>query len=382
MSQIFQFNLAFIVGIVITVYLVLGPPKFHVLIALVISAATMGLIAGLTPQETVNAIGSGVGGTATWILLPVSFGVMLGKLLEVTGGAQKMAAVFLELVGEKRSGLALALTGWLVAFPVFTDTGYIILNPLAKALSSRSKVNMAYLGLALAVGLFPTNALAPPTPQPVAVAGTLGVDLGAMVIAGGIVGLILVLLSFIYINWVTKRISFLPEERGLVVEEHVLDEETLMKERKGALPAFLSIIIPVVLLLANTLSSAVLEEGTMRSFFTFIGQPYIAILIGLLYAMYALTGNMDKEERLKWMEEGLSSAGIVVCITAGGGALGSVVRTAGISNMWAETLVTYGIPAWMLGFVIAMLVKVAQGSAMTPVLLLLLLWRQCCWHWV
>ncbi|MGI6575323.1 MAG: GntP family permease [bacterium] len=190
MSQIFQFNLAFIVGIVITVYLVLGPPKFHVLIALVISAATMGLIAGLTPQETVNAIGSGVGGTATWILLPVSFGVMLGKLLEVTGGAQKMAAVFLELVGEKRSGLALALTGWLVAFPVFTDTGYIILNPLAKALSSRTKVNMAYLGLALAVGLFPTNALAPPTPQPVAVAGTLGVDLGAMVIAGGIVGLL------------------------------------------------------------------------------------------------------------------------------------------------------------------------------------------------
>lgn len=364
MPDLLRLNVAFVIGIAIIVVLVLGRSKIHALLALIIASAVMGLVAGLSPLKTIAAIGDGVAGTAKWILLPVSFGVMLGKLLEVSGGAEQMAKAFIRFTGERKSPVALSLTGWVVSLPVFTDTGYIVLNPLAKAMSSKTKINMMYMGLALCLGLWPGCLLAPPTPQPVAMAGLLGVDIGVMTIAGASLSLLLVAIGLLYVRWVSSKISFLPEERGLVVDQQYL--ERMRKEKlPGALPAFLSVVIPVILLMCSTLSKVVFAEGSVgREFFSFVGEPYVAILIGLLIGMFWLCGGMTSEERLRWMEEALSSAGIVVCITAGGGALGSVVRAAGIADAWAKAMVSWGIPGWLLGFIIATLIKAAQGSAM------------------
>ena len=301
----------------------------------------------------------------------------VGKLLEVTGAAQRMAEVFIRYTGEKRSPWALAFTGWIVAFPVFTDTGYIILNPIAKALSQKTKINMLYMGLALCLGLWPACLMAPPTPQPVAVAATLGVDIGVMTMAGGLLSLVLVIVGMIYVKWISTKISFMPSDRGLIIEDRYqelaagADIATIAAKKEtsympGAFAAFMCIVIPVILLMTSTLASVVFPKGHFAvKFFGFIGTPYIAILIGVLMSMYWLATRMTAEERLNWMEGALSSAGMVVCITAAGGALGSVVKAAGIANTWGNLMIEWGIPAWVLGFVIATLIKVAQGSAMT-----------------
>lgn len=381
MSNVLQLNLAFALGIATIIYLVLGKPKIHALVGLIIAAILIGLTSGLGFSKTIVAIGDGVAGTAKWILLPVSFGVMLGKLLEVTGAASKLAQAFLNITGEKRSHWALAFTGWIVAFPVFTDTGYIILSPLAKALSQKTRKNMLKMGLALCLGLWPACLMAPPTPQPVAVAANLGVDIGVMTLAGGLFSLVMVCIGMIYVNWISNKISFLPEERGLVVDERYLTGElaatadasaavqeghTVLKRQPGAFAAFMCIVIPVILLMTSTFAKVVFPADSFAvAFFDFIGTPYMAILIGVLMCMYWLAAGMKPEERLNWMESALSGAGIVVCITAAGGALGSVVRAAGIADTWANVMVEMGLPGWVLGFVIATFIKAAQGSAMT-----------------
>ncbi|MCR4442473.1 MAG: SLC13 family permease [Peptococcaceae bacterium] len=377
MSNVLQLNLAFALGIITIIYLVLGKPKIHALVGLIIASVLMGLASGLGFEKTITAIGDGVAATAKWILLPVSFGVMLGKLLEVTGAAQKMAEAFIRFTGEKRAPWALAFTGWIVSFPVFTDTGYIILNPLAKALSQKTKINMLYMGLALCLGLWPACLMAPPTPQPVAVAATLGIDIGVMTIAGGLMSFVLICIGMLYVKWISSKISFLPSDRGLIIDERYkevaagADISTIATEEKayrkpGAVAAFMCIVIPVILLMTSTFAKVVFPKGHLAiQVFGFIGEPYIAILIGVLMSMYWLASSMSSETRLKWMEEALSSAGMVVCITAAGGALGSVVRAAGIANTWGKLMVEWGIPAWVLGFVIATLIKAAQGSAMT-----------------
>lgn len=374
MSNVLQLNLAFALGIATIIYLVLGKPKIHALVSIIIASALVGIASGLGFEKTITAIGDGVAGTAKWVLLPVSFGVMLGKLLEVTGAAQKMAEAFIRYTGEKRAPWALALTGWLVSFPVFTDTGYIILSPLAKALSQKTKTNMLYMGLALALGLWPACLMAPPTPQPVAVAATLGVDIGVMTLAGGLMSLVLIFIGMFYVKWISKKINFLPQERGLVIEERyqemaagadIATLTTPTKKGAGAWAAFLCIIIPVILLMTATFAKVIFPKGHFAiTVFDFVGTPYVAILIGVLMCMFWLAGAMGAEQRLRWMEDAMSGAGMVVCITAAGGALGSVVRAAGIANTWAKVMVEWGLPAWVLGFAIATLIKVAQGSAM------------------
>ncbi|MGI6604119.1 MAG: GntP family permease [bacterium] len=363
-----------LVGIALIVLLVLGKPRIHALVGMVIATIVMGFLAGLDATAIGDAILDGVAGTCKNILLPVSFGVMLGKLLEVTGGARSMAEAFIRVTGEQRSPWALALSGWLVAFPVFTDTGYIILNPLAKALSHRTRINMLYMGLALCLGLWPACLMAPPTPQPVAVAQALGVDMGLMTLGGGLFSLAIIVIGMIYVKWISNKIHFLPEDRGLTIDTKYLDnsssEVSATAERgtirtPSATAAILCILIPVILLMTATLSKVVFPADSLPVVvFGFIGTPFVAILIGLLMAMYWLSAGMPAETRLKWMESALSEAGVVVCITAAGGALGGVVKAAGIANTWANAMIAWGLPAWLLGFIIATLVKAAQGSAM------------------
>ena len=179
------------IGIAVLIFLVLKT-KVQAFLALIICTVIVGVVGGMplvniTLEDgktfgIVNSITSGFGGTLGSIGIIIGFGVMMGQIFEVTGAAQRMAHTFLKLFGKKREEEALALTGFLVSIPIFCDSGFVVLAPIAKAISKATKKSFIGLGVALAAGLVITHSLVPPTPGPLGVCGIFGVDVGKFIL--------------------------------------------------------------------------------------------------------------------------------------------------------------------------------------------------------
>ena len=156
----------------------------HAFIAMLIASAIAGMLGGLSATDTVNAITKGFGNTLGSIGIVIGLGVMMGRILEVSGAAEQMAYSFIRFLGKKKEEWALAITGYIVSIPIFVDSAFVVLYPVAKALAKSSKRSLLTLGVALAGGLVVTHHTVPPTPGPLGVAGIFGVDLGAMLLSG------------------------------------------------------------------------------------------------------------------------------------------------------------------------------------------------------
>ena len=162
-----QMLIALGIGLIVLILLILKT-KIHVFVALIISACIIGLGGGMKANDVVNAITGGFGGTLGNIGIIIGMGVMMGRLFEISGAAERMALTFLRIFGKKREEAALALTGFIVSIPIFCDSGFVILSPLAKAISRQTKKSIVGLSIALAAGLVITHSFVPPTPGPLA----------------------------------------------------------------------------------------------------------------------------------------------------------------------------------------------------------------------
>ena len=167
----------------------------------------------------VNSITSGFGGTLGSIGIIIGFGVMMGQIFEVTGAAKRMAHTFLKLFGKKREEEALALTGFLVSIPIFCDSGFVVLAPIAKAISKATKKSVIGLGTALAAGLVITHSLVPPTPGPLGVCGIFGVDVGKFILLTLVLALPMAIACIAYSRlYLSKKYYRIPNEEGEIVE--------------------------------------------------------------------------------------------------------------------------------------------------------------------
>lgn len=161
-----------------------GQEGSRALLALIIATVIVGIIGGIGYQQIVASITKGFGGTLGSIGIIIGIGVMMGQLFEVSGAAKRMALSFLKLFGKGREEIAMAITGFLVSIPIFCDSGFIILTPLAKAISSETRKSIVSIGIALACGLVITHTMVPPTPGPVGVAGIFEVNVGSLILWG------------------------------------------------------------------------------------------------------------------------------------------------------------------------------------------------------
>ena len=168
--------LGLVIGLALLIFLILKT-KIHAFLALIISAVVIGLIAGLGPSATVSAISTGFGNTLGNIGIIIGFGVMMGQIFQISGAAERMARTFLKIFGKGKEEFALALTGFIVSIPIFCDSGFVILSPLARALSRETKKSIVGLGVPLAAGLVITHSLIPPTPGPVSYTHLLTVEI-------------------------------------------------------------------------------------------------------------------------------------------------------------------------------------------------------------
>ncbi len=369
-----QMIIGMIVGIILLVYLILKT-KFHTFLALIIAAVVIGLVGGMNPNDVISSITSGFGSTLGSIGIIIGFGVMMGQLFETSGAAKRMAFTFLRLFGKDKEEAALAVTGFLVSIPIFCDSGFIILAPLARALSKQTKKSIVTLGIALASGLVVTHTMVPPTPGPVGVAGIYGANVGSVILWGIVIAIPMVLSIMPYAKKMGKQIYQLPAEDGdgwIRPDSFHTPENLDSSFNESDLPStfisFAPIVAPIILILLNTVGAVLKFSGLFGTIIRFLGNPLIAVAIGLIIAIVTLTKSNSRQETLQAMEKGIASAGIVILVTGGGGALGAVLRNSGVGEYIASFIADSNMPVLFLPFLISTMMRFIQGSGTVAML--------------
>ena len=356
------------IGLLVLILLILKT-KVHVFIALIIASCIIGLAGGMAPTAIAGTITKGFGGTLGGIGIIIGLGVMMGQIFEASGAAERMARVFLKLFGKGREEFAMAVTGYVVSIAIFCDSGFVILSPLARALSKETKKSMVSLSIALAGGLVITHSLVPPTPGPLGVAGTFGIDVGNFLLLGLVVSIPMTLAVMFYGKWLGKKIYQIPGDKEgewqrppYQKPQYDTNGGANAKKLPNAFVSFMPIVLPVLLILLNTVLSALKATGPIATFFFVVGTPIFAVLIGTLIAIFTLTRGQSRESVINTLETSIKSAGIIILVTGGGGSLGQVIKDAGVGNYIAQGIAATHIPVILLPFIIATLVRFVQGS--------------------
>ena len=403
-----QLLLALVLGIATIVVLVLRT-RLDAFVALLIAALVTGFVAGAPAGEIITSITTGFGNTLASIGIVIGLGVAIGKILEVSGAADALAQKFVKLLGKGREHWAMAGTGAVVSIPVFCDSGYVIMNPLARSIARRIGGRYVTLALALGCGMTLTHHLVPPTPGPLGVAGILGADLGGLILAGLVFALLLLPVVIAYAAYMGPKLEseITPQVREAVYHgapastgaggtggvgagtddlgEPLREEPTtdLGEAPADAKPhkvgfglATVPLFVPLLLIVLNTVATAIdrnsqgvlapTDEYTPSAFagvLAFIGNPVVALIIGVVLAVYLLLPRWTPRNRVHgWLADAAASAGLIILITGAGGALGQVLRDTGVGDALAEAIAAVSLPSVLVPFLIASLVRIAQGS--------------------
>ncbi|MBD0284868.1 MAG: GntP family permease [Flavisolibacter sp.] len=373
MNQLSFPILGLAIAVFVLIFLVLRT-KVHPLIAMILASCIAGLTGGLSVNETIDAITKGFGNTLGTIGIVIALGVMMGRILEVSGAAEQIAYSLIKRLGTGREEWALAITGYIVSIPIFADSAFVILFPIAKACSKKVKRSILTMGVALAGGLVATHTMVPPTPGPLGVAGIFGIDVGAMMLAGLIIAIPCAITYVLYAQWLGRKY---PNDEEAIINEELKAIQDKYLQEKGAQPmpsltlSLLPIVVPIVLIFLKAVInlfpalavSSSLFVRLMVQVFSFAGTPFIALCISTLLAVYTLVPYLDRHQTSARLEEGLMSAGIILMVTGAGGALGFVVRESGAGTQLAAQIARLPFSPIMIPFFVATAVRLIQGSA-------------------
>ncbi|GAA4704827.1 gluconate:H+ symporter, GntP family [Promicromonospora umidemergens] len=399
-----QLLLALLLGIA-TIIVVVLRTRLDAFVALILASVVTGAVAGQPLLETITSITTGFGNTLASIGLVIGLGVGIGKILEVSGAADSLARAFLRAFGKGREEWAMGSVGALVSIPVFCDSGYVIMNPLARSIARVKRGGYVALALALGCGMTLTHHMVPPTPGPLAVSGLLGADLGLVILTGLVFTVILLPVVILYARWVGPQLEdrVVPAVREAVygraaaltggprgavgsADDRPEDDDVPPPAGVGEPPAgqpahkvgaflgSLPLLVPLLLIVANTVTAAVdrnqqgvlsgdYEVSSWTVPFAFVGNPVIALVIGILLAVYVLLPRWTPRSTVHtWLSEAAASAGLILLITGAGGGFGLVLRDSGVGDALAEAIASLSLPVFLVPFFIASLVRIAQGS--------------------
>jgi GntP family gluconate:H+ symporter len=345
---------------VILIIILTGRYKMNAFLVLIGVSFVFGLLIGLKPLDVIAGIKNGFGGTLTNIGIVIVAGTIMGTILEKTGAALSMTQAILKLVGKSRAPLAMNVAGYIVSIPVFCDSGYVILNPLNKALAKESGISMAVMAVALSTGLYATHTMVPPTPGPIAAASALGADLGKVILLGLIAAIPASLAGLLWATKLAKRYEIEPEI-------HETYSEIVKKFGKlpGTFLSFLPIVLPIALILLKSVAefpSKPFGNGGFRIFLSFIGDPVTALIIGVLVSLLLVQKGELKNAISGWMGEGIKESAIILVITGAGGAFGQIIKASPITEFIKTNMAGMQLGIF-LPFIISAALKTAQGSS-------------------
>jgi gluconate:H+ symporter, GntP family len=345
---------------IIILFIIMGTVKYklHPFLLLLLASLAIGFTSGLNTSTIIQSIEKGFGDTLKSIGIIIAFGATIGVYLQKSGAAKIIAETVLRFVGVTKSPLAMNISGFIISIPVFCDSGFIILSPLNKAISKQTGISLAILTVALSTGLYATHVFVPPTPGPLAAAATLQADIGLVLILGLLVAIPSALTGLLWAKYAGQK-------HPITIKE-TQDEDVTASPSKVL--SFTPILAPIVLIALKAIAdypTHPLGEGILRSYLSFLGNPVIALLIGVLLAFFLK--NTTVRSHADWIGDGLASAGVIILITGAGGAFGNVLRATNLGIYLGEALSSWHVGI-ILPFVIAAILKTAQGSSTVAII--------------
>lgn len=342
--------------------------KIHPFLSLMGTSLLLAIVVGLPLAKIPSIIGSGFSGVFSSIGIVIILGALIGLILERTGAAIRLADVVIRCVGEKHPQLALMLMGWIVSIPVFCDSGFVILNPIRKALCRKlqgtSPVGMA---VALSGGLYVAHVFIPPTPGPIAAAGSLGLadNLAGVILVGILASIPALIAAYIVSLYISKKNISVQNHMEEENDTEASYEELVASFHKlpGAAASFAPIIMPIILMAAGSIVAMAGMNGALATGLKFLGNPIIALTVGLFFAIYLLTTTNKMPSFASITDETLKTVGPILFITAAGGVLGKVITEAGFVDFMKTNAAFLASVGVFFPFIISAILKTAQGSS-------------------
>ena len=363
--------IAFVVAVVLMI-VAISKWKVHPFLSIMAVSVMLALIAGIPLVKTgdtagiADVVGAGFSGTFSSIGIVIILGALIGSILEQTGAALKLADMTVKLVGKKNPELALELMGWVVSIPVFCDSGFVILDPIRKALVKRTGKSSVACTVALSCGLYISHVFVPPTPGPIAAANTLGIGDSLLLVIGlGLLCSVFPLIAgFFFAKFIGKKVKSADElvESGEVTKTY---EELVASYGKlpGGFNALAPIIVPVILMALGTIGKQIGITGFALDLLSFLGTPIISLAVGTVFAVVQLTLAGKMGDFYSITNDTLKTVGPILFVTAAGGVLGKVISSTTMVSYITENanfLMDLGI---FFPFLLAAILKTAQGSS-------------------
>jgi GntP family gluconate:H+ symporter len=338
--------------------------KWHPFLALLFVTLFYGIGTGIPMETIISTMNDGFGSTIGSIGIIIIAGLIIGTFLEKSGGAKTLAHFILRIIGEKRIHWAMGMIGYVVSIPVFVDSGFIILSPLNKALTKKAGISLAGTATALSMGLLCTHTMVPPTPGPIAAAAIIGADLGEVILIGLITSLGALVVTILFAKYMGSKILIEPQVEEAVVEVEKEDVPSITK-------SFLPIVVPILLIVFRSIAeypTAPFGDGQIVDFIKFLGNPVVALSIGMLLS-FMLPKKFDRSMlgTSGWVGDALKSGAIIILITGAGGAFGKMIQASDINSI-IETHASSLNIGLFLPFVLAAVIKTAQGSSTVAII--------------
>jgi GntP family gluconate:H+ symporter len=370
-----QLLLAAALGIA-TVVLLIVWAKFHPLLGLILGTAVLGAVAAVPPEDGLDSFIAGVGSTFGSVGLLIALGAMLGQLLADSGGANRIVDTIVDRVGPRGLPWAMALIAAIIGLPMFFEIGVVILVPIVVLVARRTQTRLMLVGIPALAGLSILHGLVPPHPGPLTAINALHAPLGLTLVLGLIVAvptLVIAgpLLAIVIDRWVPVEPPSLDEE----------DEDADEHEQRGdadgdgdggprRTPPFalavLAIVLPVVLMLIRAIGELTLDDGsTTRNVLDFVGEPAVALLVGVLVAMVTVgwASGMSRVRINESLGSGLPGVASIMLIVAAGGGFKQELSDSGVAQVIADAAKDSHLSVLLLGWLVAVGIRLATGSA-------------------
>ena len=343
-------------------------------VALLVVSLLVAIATGIPMGDIVPTLISGMGGTLGSVAILVALGAMLGRMIEVSGGASTLANRFTQILGPKRVPAALTASALVLAIPVFFDVGFIILIPIVYGFCKAAGVNPVKYGLPVAGIMLAVHVVVPPHPGIVGGAAVVSADVGWITLIGLAICVPLAWLAQYVGRWLNLREYTMLKTTAEQFEQFGSSPETsdTASTKRPSVGAILALIlIPLGLIMLGTTGATMLPKGDpVRDVLSFIGAPVFALMvaIGLAFVLLVRPLGWSRSHTNNVMESALPPAATVILVTGAGGVFAKVLTVSGIGAALSQSLAATGLPLILLGFLISLALRAAQGSATVAIL--------------
>lgn len=351
--------LVLFLSIILLIFLILKL-KVHPFISLVLAGIFIGIATGMPLTDVLTSIEEGVGGTLGSLAVVIGFGTILGKMLEISGGAERLARTMLNTLGEKRAPWVMTLIGIIAGIPVFFEVGFVLLFPIVFIVAKQAKMSLLRIGIPLAIALMVVHSMVPPHPAAFAITEMLGADVGKVILYALFIGTPTAIIAGpVFAKLISRKLKS-EESTELEVQEPTPEEK---------LPGFgitlFTILLPLIVMVGKTVGDLYLAEGTFAyNLVNFLGNPMIALLISVFVAYFTLglSRGMKMKELLSHTEEGFKSIAAILLIIGGGGAYNAFLVNSGLGTELSNIMQSLNMNPIILAWLVAAILHLAIGS--------------------